>query len=307
MQEAVYRTTRHPKLPDTFKSLRAQATKTKTTDPVQDWLDQTSLAPSNIYGPALSNLPQPLPSPRKLRLRSRTVNTIPLQPIHGNRLHPPSISPPPSLAYPNRKRKMPDGPDIVPRQSVRIKKNLQSISADDKPDIKGRTDITARTSRGQRKVANTRKQNHVFDLHRDTPEEGGSSSLGSSLPNKARLVEGAGALEWMAASRGMEASTSIEASNHPILDNRSIKLPMEPSTPSRTSSSPSKKSGALSKGPIVVNKRERLAFMEPCITFRTLLDTKKSDHLTGKLWTLWKNLNWYEQQVIPSEFKVRLV
>ena len=294
MVERVIRSTRHPKLPDTFERLRAQAEACMTTDPVQDWLEQTSLLPSKVYahsqpaynhGRKVSDLPPPSHSARELRLRSRTVNAAPLQPTHGNRLPHPH-SPP---TYPNRKRKMSDSPDSNPRKSTRNKKNIQSMAQDDGTVVKGREGVATRASQGRRKAGNKTKEADVFDVSGNAFEDGGPSSLGKSM------------------AVGRHLGKEKESSDEPIYGKGFVKLSMPSSTPSKTSSSPSKRSGSPSKGLITVDKRERMIFMDPRTSFQTLIDTKKSGHLTGKVQKLWQHMNWHERKVIPSAFKVRLM
>ena len=300
MAERVFRSTRHPKLPDTFERLRAQAQERKTTDPVPDWLEQTSLLQPKAYAhsqPAYnqarkpSNLPPPSHSVRQLHLRSRTVNTSPLQPTHGNRLPHPHPHPPPHFppTYPKRKRKMPDSPDSNPRQSARNKKNIQSTSIDDGTIMEGKEGVTTRVSRGQRKAGNKKNEVDVFDVSENAFEDGGPSSLGNSMAVGRRL--------------GKEKGRSNES----VFGKGFVQLAMPSSTPSKTPSSPSKPSGSPSKGLITVDKRERMIFMDPRTSFQTLIDTKKSGHLTGKVQKLWQHMNWHERRVIPSAFKVRLM
>lgn len=301
MAERLIRSTKHPKLPDTFERLRAQVEEPKATDPVQDWLEKTSLLPSKAYAlPQLaynharkpSNLP-PSHSIRQLRLRSRIVNASPLQPTHGNRLPPPPSPPPPSPPPPltrlNRKRKMPDSPDTNPRQSARNKKNIQSTPIDNRTVVKGKEGVATSVSQGQRKFGNKKKEVDVFDVPGDAFEDGGPSSLGKSMAGGGRLEKEKGPSEKSVFGKGF------------------VNISMPSSTPSKTTSSPSKRSGSPSKGLITVDKRERMIFMDPWITFQTLIDTKKSGHLTGKLQKLWQHTNWYERKVIPSAFKVRLI
>ena len=59
-------------------------------------------------------------------------------------------------------------------------------------------------------------------------------------------------------------------------------------------------SGSPSEGLISVDRRERMMFMEPRITFRTLTDMNKSGQLIGKLQKLWRQLNRHERKVIPD-------
>ena len=300
MAERVIRSTKHPKLPDTFERLRAQIVEPNTTDPVQKWLEQTSVLPSKAYAlpqPAYnyarkpSNLPPPSQSTRQLRLRSRTVNATPLQPTHGNRLPHPHPPPPPYSppTYPNRKRKMLDSPDTNPRQSARNKKNIQSTSIYDGTVVKGKEGVTTRASQGQRKAGYKEKEVDVFDASGKAFEDGGPSSRGKSMVVGGRL--------------GKEKGSSDE----PVFGKGFVKLSMPSSTPSKTPSSPSKRSGSPSKGLITVDKRERMIFMDPRTSFQTLIDTKKSGHLTGRIQKLWQHMNWHERKVIPSAFKVGLM
>lgn len=298
MVERVIRTTRHPKLPDTFERLRAQAEGRNATDPIQDWLAQTSLSPSKSYAtspsshalsPESSNLPLPFHSTRRLCLRSRTVNASPLQPTHGNRLPHPPTSPlstppphPPSLLDLNRKRKTPDSSDTNPRQSTRNKKNLQSKSADDRPDMRDKEDFTIRVSQKQRKVNNLIKKENVFN------EEEEPSDAKTSLPSGRPLVK------------------SKEPSNDLVFNKGFIKLPITISKPSKISSSSLIRSDSLFNDTIIINENERMKFLIPRITFKTLLDTNKSEFLTGKLQKLWQHIDWHERKVIPSAFKVGL-
>ena len=293
MAGRVIRTKNHPKLPDTFERLRAQAAERKTTDPVQDWLEQTPLPPSEAYAlpqPACnharktSNLPPPSESTRQLRLRSRTVDASPLQPTHGNQLPPP---PPPTNF--NRKRKMPDSPDTNPRQSARNKKNIQSTSIDDGTVLKGKEGVATRASQGPRKAGNKKKEVDVFDVSGNAFEDGGGSSLEKSM------------------AVGGRPRTEKGPSNEAVFGQGFVKLSMPSSTPSKTPSSPSKRSGSPSKGLITLDKRERMVFMDPRTIFQTLIDTKRSGQLTGKLQKLWQHMNWHERKVIPSAFKVRLI
>ena len=78
-------------------------------------------------------------------------------------------------------------------------------------------------------------------------------------------------------------------------------------TPSRSSGkSPSKKSGSPSKLSRTLNRRERMQYLTPLILFETLIATKNKGHLTGRLRTLWLNhINWDDQEIIPTKFKVR--
>ena len=294
MAERVIRTRDHPKLPDTFERLRALAEERNTTDPVQDWLEETSLLPPKAYAipqpacnhaPNASSLPPPSHSVRQLRLRSRTVNASPLQPTHGNRLPaPPPLPSPPT--YLNRKRKMPDSPDTNPRQSARNKKDIQSTSKDDGTVGRGKGGVTTRASQGQRKVGNEKREVDVFDVSGNTFEDGAPSSLGKSVAVGGRLGKEQGPL------------------NEPVFGKGFVKLSIPSSTPSKTPSSPSKRLGSPSKGLITVDKRERMVFMDPRTTFETLIDTKKSGYLTDRLQKLWQHMNWHERKVIPSALKV---
>ena len=182
---------------------------------------------------------------------------------------------------------MPDGSDTNPRQSARNKKNIQSKSAEDRPDVKGKEDVATRTSQRQRKVVNQTKEEDIFELHGGALEGGEVSNPGKSLPDGVPLAKGKGSSKDLVFGQGF------------------VKLSMASSTPSKTPSSPSKWSGSPSKGPFVVNKKERMKFMEPRITFKTLSEKNKSGYLTGTLQKLWQQ-NWYERRVIPSAFKVGL-
>ena len=315
MLERVIRSTRHPKLPDTFERLRAQAEaeaeERDISDPVQHWLEQTSPSPppppskAHLSSPHSSHirirtresstLPRPIHSIRQLRLRSRTVSALPLQPTDGNRLrHPPtfplSTSPPPPTTRLNRKRKMPDSFDPIPRQSARNKKekNIQSKPGDDGPGVKGKAEVATRVSQRQRKVGGQRKEEDIFSLPGDALAEGEPSDLGEPWPGGGPLANAKG------------------QSNDSVFGKGFVKFPMASSTSSKTPSSPSKRSGSPSKGPIIVNKNERMKFMEPRITFKTLSDTNKSGYLTGTLQKLWQHANWYERRVIPLALKVGL-
>ena len=93
-------------------------------------------------------------------------------------------------------------------------------------------------------------------------------------------------------------------SNDLVFGKGFVKLSMALSTPSNILSSPSKRSGSPSKGPIVLNKTERMIFMEPRITFESLSKTNEGGYLIGKLQKLWQSTNWHERKVIPSAFKV---
>lgn len=300
MPERVIRSTRHPKLPDTFERLRAQAEERNTAEPVYDWLQQTSPSPSKTYPfshpshdhiRVYPKLPVPSHSARQLRLRSRTVDALPLQPTPGNRLPPPPPSPLPKL-FPsppnhlNRKRKMVDSSDTNPRQSTRSKKNVQSKLADDEPGVKGKENTAPRVSQRQRKVASQTKGEDLINMTDDALKEGEPLNLAKSLPDRRLLAKGKG------------------PSNDQVFGKAFVKLPKPSSTPSKTPSTPSRRSGSPSKGPIIVNKNERMRFMEPRIIFKTLSDTNKSGYLTGKLQKLWQHGDWYERKVIPSAFKV---
>ena len=296
------RSTRHPKLPDTFERLRAQAEERDTSDPVQDWLEQTSPSPSKAHLSSHSShshtrealtLPRPIHSIRQLRLRSRTVSALPLQATDGNRQrHPPTCplptSPPPPSTQFNRKRKIPDSSDTIPRQSARNKKNIQSKPADDGPGVKGKADVATRVSQRQRKVGGQRKEEGIFTVPGDALQEGHHSNLVEPLPGGGPLGNAKG------------------PSNDSLFGKGFVKFPMASSTTSKTPSSPSKRSGSPLKGPIIVNKNERMKFMEPRITFKTLSDTNKSGYLTGQIQKLWQHANWYERRVIPLAFKVGL-
>ena len=304
MAERVIRSTRHPKpkkLPDTLERLRAQAKERKTTDPVQDWLERTSSPPSKAYTfpqPAYnharkpSNLPPPSHSVRQLHLRSKIVDASPLQPTHGNQLPhphppPPTHSPP---TYPSRKRMMPDDFDANPRQSAPTKKKIQSTAQDDGTMVKGKEGVATRASQGQRKVGSKKKEVDVFDVPGDRLEDGARSRIRDSLGSKRRQAK--------------EERLSNQSSH---VKGIVTHLMSSSSTPLKTPSPQSKGSGSSSKGLINVNKRERMIFMEPRIEFQTLIDTKNSGTLTGKLQKLWRHGNWYEPKVIPSAFKVRLL
>ena len=168
---------------------------------------------------------------------------------------------------------MPDGSDSNPRQSARNKKNIQSTSVDDVTVIKGKEGVAIRVSQGQPKAGSKKKEVDIFDVPKDIFEDGGPSSLGKSMASGGRLEKEKG------------------PSNDPVFGKGFVKLSMASSTSSKTPSSPSKRSGSPSKGLITVDKRERMIFMDPRITFQTLTDTNKSGHLTGKLQKLWQHTN----------------
>ena len=153
MVERVYRSTRHPKLPDAFERLQARIEETRTTDALQTWLDHATPALSKqLYDQFRPSSLHPAPgSTRQLRSSGFTprVNTLPLQPTHGNQ------QPPPTRA--NRKRKIPNSSDTVPRQSARKKQVAQSTSAADGPNVKGK-DVATRVSHRQRKVGGKEKR-----------------------------------------------------------------------------------------------------------------------------------------------------
>ena len=155
--------------------------------------------------------------------------------------------------------------------------------------MRGKEGIATRISQEQRKVGNKKKEVDVFDAPGNAFEDGGPSSLGKSMASGGRLEKEKGPSNESGFGMGF------------------VKLSMPSSTPSKTPSSPSKRSGSPSKGLITVDKRERMIFMDPRITFQTLIDTKRSGHLTGKLQKLWQHTNWYERKVIPLAFKVRLI
>ena len=182
---------------------------------------------------------------------------------------------------------MPDSSHPNLRQSARNKKkNIQLTSADDGPSAKDNDRNTTRTSQQSRKVVSKNNEDGIFDTAEDTWGDGGPLSLGNPMP------------------RGGRPAGGMELSNSLVFAGGYVKLPMASSTPSKTPSSPSKKVGSPSKG-LVVNKRERMKFMEPRVTFTTLQDTNVSGYLTGKLQKLWHDMDWYEPKVIPSAFKVR--
>ena len=273
MVKRVIRTNKYPKLPDTFERLRAQAKEYNTTDPVQDWLNQTSLPPakanilsrlSHSHARESTNLRPPIHSTRQLHLRFRTVAS-PLQPTHGNLLPHPLTSPlptplPPPSTYLNNKRKMPDSADTNPRQSTRLKENTKNKSVDEL-DMKGKEDVATRVSQRQRK--------DILDMPEDALGKGESSNLGKSLSGREPRAKGKG------------------PSNDSVFGEGFVKLSMASSTPFKISSSPSKSSGSPSKGPIVLNKTERMIFIEPRITFKSLSKTNEGGYLIGKLQKLW--------------------
>ena len=290
MVERLYRSTKHPKLPDTFERLRAQAEEPKTINTVQNWVDQTTPALSTtasaakqVYGQIRKPCPHapPINSTQRVRssgLNSRTVNALPLQPTHGNqRTRPQRVS---------QKRKMPDDFNTIPRQSARIKR-AQSSSANDEPSVKRKQDIALSAPHRQWMPSSEAKDDETFHVSGNVLEDERPSGFGSFRPGRGHLAVG------------------MEPSSGPASGEDAVRLPMAFTTPSKNSSSRSKKPGTPSKGLVIVDKRERMKFMRPCITFWTLIDTNKSGDLKGKLQKLWQHINWHERKIIPSDFKVR--
>ena len=291
MVERLYRSTNHPKLPDTFERLRAQAEEPKTINTVQNWIDQTTPALSTtasaakqVYGHNPKPYPHPPPthSIRRLRssgLNSRTVNALPLQSTHGNqRTLPQRVS---------QKRKIPDDFNAIPRQSARIKKIAQSSSANDEPSAKKKQDVALSDPHRQWKPTNEAKDDETFHGFGNILEDERPSGFGSFRPGGGHLAV------------GMEPSSGLASGED------AVRLPMAFPTPSKRSSSRSNKSGSPSKRLVIVDKRERMQFMRPCITFWTLIDTNESGDLKGKLQKLWQHINWHEGRIIPLDFKVR--
>ena len=178
---------------------------------------------------------------------------------------------------------MPDSPSTNPRQSARNKKIILSTPADDVTDVKGKKVVASKVPYRQRKVVSRINEDDIFEETGDTLEDQVPGTSGDFNPGRGRLP------------RGMGSSNEFIAGGPPLTL----------STPSKTTSSRSKKPGSPSKGLVTVNKKERMKFMMPRITFKTLIDTNKTGNLKGKLQKLWQHINWHEQKVIPSAFKVR--
>ena len=292
MVERVYRSTKHPKLPDTFARLRAEPEVPKTINHIQTWIDQTAPVPptpppKSTCDQSLSPSVLPLPSGSTRQLRSsglkfKGVDALPLQPTHGNR--PPHPHPHPT--HISRKRKMQDSSDSNPRRSERSRKIVSSVPADNVTNVKGNEDVAMKASHRQRRAAN--KINEEDKAFEDTMGDARPLTFRNPKPGGGRLP------------RGIKSKDAVYGEGL-------LKPSLVPSTPSKTTSSRSKSSGSPSKGLIVVNKRERMDFMVPAINFRTLRDTNESGDLKGKLQKLWQHMNWREQKVIPFAFKVRLM
>ena len=270
MVERIIRTINHPKPPNTFDILRAQAKAPKTTDGVQDWLDQAHPAPLKPIISATEKA-HPLPPPshltRRLRstgLTSRSVIALPLQPTDGNRLPP--------LTRVNLKRKIPDSSNVKRRESPRKGRNTPLVlidGANDEEVVAGKA-----SKRRQKPASNDEEDGTVQDTE-------GSSSLGKDLPGRGHVAG------WREIPDDTQNSSA------------------EPSSPSKTTNSRSKKSSSSpSKKLPQVTKRERMEFMSPRILFRTIVDTKEEGYLGGKLAELWKHMNRQERNVIPSALKV---
>lgn len=115
--------------------------------------------------------------------------------------------------------------------------------------MKGKEGVATRASQGQRRAGSKKKDADVFDVSGDAFEDGGPSGLGKSMAVGGRL--------------GKEKGLS----NEPVFGKGLVKLSMPSSTPSKTPSSPSKRSGSPSNGLNTVDKRERMVFMDPRTTF----------------------------------------
>ena len=279
MVNRLYRTRNHPKLPDTFERLQAQAQaraqaqvgEPKTSSAVHIWLDQVAPPPSErSIDPSPTS---PILSPASYPTRHPRSTILPLQPAHGNQLSPTRF---------NLKRKMPDSSDTNTRQSARIKIATRSTPADDRPRVEDNEGVATGVSRKHRKATSKTKEEDRFD---DAP---GDTVQKKEVPSLGHFGSG------------------MKSSQRMLLGEGAAKFPSDSSTrttPSKASSSRCRKSGSPSKALIPVDKRERMEFMVPGITFRTLEDTNENGDLEGMLQKLWHHINCDGRKIIPSTFK----
>ena len=274
-----YRSRYHPKLPDLFERLHAQSWELKTVDTIEDWLvESTTVTRPPDPAHPISEAQTPIPC--------TTQAISPLRPLHPSttrpcRIH--SFTPTPLSLLPlqptygnraplpprtSRKRKMSENEE--PRQSARLKKMPPPESVGDVLQAKEKQ--SGPSARG-RKTKKPRK---------DSEAEG--VKIKALKSSKETCADGAHTLQQGIV---VEAAASY--------------------TPSRSSGrSLSKKSGSPSKTSRTLNKRERMQYLTPPILFKTLIATKNKGALTGRLQTLWLNyINWDDQAIIPTAFKVR--
>lgn len=294
-----YRTRNHPKLRHTFQRLRAQGGEPKIISSIEDWLHETASTsakagscrrPAPTYlppppSPPLSTIPSPnfppvLPS-QILGFPPKARNASPLRPTHGNQGFPPPRT--------SLKRKLSNRFAMAePRQSARIKKMPPPGSMGDGSGVKDEEGATAATRR--RKPQGPTKKAVAVNT------EAGNAPNTSKTPvdgEASASFKGPGSI---GARHAKEADLQMR-----LLSEAAIKHQLSMSTPT----SPSKKSSSPSKASKVLNKRDRMEFLVPSITFRTLVDTKNDGELEGKLERLWlDHINWNEQAILPAEFKV---
>lgn len=290
-----YRSRYHPKLPDLFERLHAQNWEPKTLDTIEGWLVETASAtvtpppgpthrmceapnPAPLTTQAISPIRPPLSSTiRPSRIHSLTPKPLPLLPLqatHGNRAPlPPRAS---------RKRKMPEAfNNEEPRHSARLKKMTPPESVGDGLRAKDKKSGPGARGRKMRKPTKDLEAEGVKEKKAlITPRHSESEAFASSEETNGNVAH--------TVQRGIfvEAATSH--------------------TLSRSSGrSPSKKSGSPSKASRNLNRRERMQFLTPRISFTTLIATKNKGYLTGRLQTLWLHyISWDDQGIIPTEFKV---
>ena len=279
MASPQYRSRYHPKLPDLFERLHAQSWEPKTVDNIEDWLVEFTTGtrrPDPTH--PLSEAQKPVPCTTQAISLLRPLHPSTIRPSRTHSSTPKPLSPlplPPTYGNraplpprASRKRKMSE--DENPRQSARLKKMPPPESVGDGWQAKAKK--RGPSARG-RKIQKPRK-----DLEAEGVEVKAFTS------SKETSGDGAYTLQ-----QGIlvEAAASY--------------------TPSRSSGrSPSKKSGSPSKTSRTLNRRERMQYLTPPILFKTLIATKNKGYLTGRLQTLWLNyINWDDQEIIPTELKVR--
>ena len=151
MTERAHRTTRHRKLPDTFERLRAQAKESKTTNPVQHWLNQTLLTP--------------------------TKSTI-SPPTGGNRLPPfPCVK---------LKRKISYGFTM----ELRSKKTISAGSVDDGHSAKGKEVVAIEVPQRQQKLEGKAREGDAVDVSGDILGNEGQPSSEEAQPGGGHLAIG---------------------------------------------------------------------------------------------------------------------
>ena len=139
------------------------------------------------------------------------------------------------------------------------------MPADDATDVKGKEVFAIKGPHRQRKVISRISEDDMFEETGSTLNDELSSFYEDFKPRRDRIPRGMGSSNELMAGEGL------------------VRPPLTLSTPSKTSSSRSKKLGSPSKGLFIVNKRERMDFMVPRITFKTLIETNKTRDLKGKL------------------------